>query len=409
MYHMREQSLDQPDTAKARANGPDSRRRWPVLIIICLVVAGIGVVWNRIVTAQSKASKEKTDSRQQKIPVAVVDARKDAMAIYLNGLGTVTPLNTVNVKTRVDGQLMEVLFHEGQMVKAGELIARIDSRPFEVQLTQAEGQLARDEALLKNARIDLERYKVLWQQDSIPKQQLDTQEAQVHQYEGAVKVDQGQIDSARLQITYCRIVAPIDGRIGLRLVDPGNMVHAADTNGVAVITQLQPIAVLFPLPEDSLPRILARLNKKEQMPVEAYDRAQKTRLAVGSLLTVDNQVDTSTGTIRFKAVFSNKASELFPNQFVNTRLLVDTKRDTIVIPAAALQKGPQGSFVYVVRPDGTAAVRPVRVSDIQGGEAAIDSGLSSGEPVVVDGAERLREGAPVETRRNGDKATGRGH
>jgi len=296
---------------------------------------------------------------------------------------------------------MEVLFKEGQIINSGELLARIDPRPFEVQLTQAEGQMARDVAQLKNAQLDVERYRVLWEEDSVQKQLLDTQEALVRQLEGAVKTDQGQIDSAKLNLVYCQITSPITGRIGLRLVDPGNIVHAADTNGLIVITQLQPITVIFPLPEDNLPQILVRLRTGRPLVVEAYDREMKQRLALGSLLTVDNQIDPTTGTVRLKAIFPNEQNELFPNQFVNARLLVEVKHDVTVIPSPAIQRGPQGTFVYVVKADQTATVRPITIGEIQEGEASVKTGLLPGELVVVDGAERLREGTRVVLRGQG--------
>ena len=256
--------------------------------------------------------------------------------------------------------------------------------------------MVRDVALLKTARLDLDRYRMLWEQDSIPKQQLDTQEGLVSQYEGAVKADQGQIDSAKLQLVYCNITAPISGRIGLRLVDPGNIVHANDANGLIVITQLQPITVIFPIPEDSLPQVLVRLNAGRRLPVEAYDREQKRKLAEGSLLTIDNQIDPGTGTVRLKAVFPNKENELFPNQFVNARLLLDVRQGTTSVPVAAIQQSAQGSFVYVVKTDQTVEVRPVTVGGTEGDEAAISKGVSPGELIVVEGADRLREGAKVE-------------
>jgi len=273
-----------------------------------------------------------------------------------------------------------------------------------VQLTQAEGQMARDQALLKNAQLDLQRYRVLVAQDSIAKQQLDTQESLVRQYEGSIKVDQGQIDSAKLQLIYCHITAPISGRLGLRLVDPGNIVHATDANGLVVITQLQPIAVVFAIPEDSLPQVLAELKAGARLPVEAYDREGRQKLAVGSLLTVDNQIDPSTGTVRLKAVFPNEDNGLFPNQFVNAHLLLDVKRGATVVPTAAIQRSPQSAFVYVVKADQTVAMRPVTIGVSQGDETSINAGLVPGDLVVTNGVERLREGARVELQAGGDNS-----
>ncbi len=377
---------------------PRAHRRWGVvLLVICLIALAAGA-YVYFSGAQSRSSKKGQSSAAPTVPVVAVETKKIAFNVYISGLGSVTPLNTVTVRTRVDGQLMEVLYREGQIVNNDELLAKIDPRPFEVQLTQAEGQMARDVAQLKNARLDLERYRVLWQQDSVSKQQLDTQEALVHQLEGAIKTDQGQIDSAKLNLVYCQITAPASGRIGLRLVDPGNIVHVSDTNGLVVITQLQPITVIFPIPEDSLPQVLARLKTGERLPVDAYDREMKQKLAAGSLLTVDNQIDPATGTVRLKAIFPNEKNELFPNQFVNARLLVEVKRESIVVPASAIQRGPQGTFVYVVKADRTATIRPVSLGEVQGGDASLKTGLSPGELVVVDGQDRLREGTKVDLR-----------
>ncbi len=383
---------DNPTGNEPVKSGAEKRsRRWIALVAVCLVALAI------YLAATYSASRTTVKKAPlPRIPVVAAAATQKDVNVHIPGLGSVTPLSTVVVKTRVDGQLMGVLFREGQIVRAGDLIATIDPRPFEVQLTQAEGQLARDGALLQNARVDLERYRVLWDQNSIQKQQLDTQDSLVKQLEGAVKTDQGQIDSAKLQLYYCRITSPIQGRVGLRTVDPGNIVHITDTTGIVVITQMQPISVIFPIPEDDLPRVLAGLRSGERMPVEVYDRDLQRQLSAGYLLTVDNQVDTNTGTVKLKAVFPNKNYELFPSQFVNARLRVYVLHDATVVPAQAVQRGPRGSFVYVVKPDQTVSMRPVGLGVTEGGETVITKGVSAGEQVVVEGAERLREDAKVE-------------
>ncbi len=371
------------------------RRRTIWLVTLGLIAAGAYLYFSRSpVVQQGPGARGGPGGRPMPVVAAVV--RRGDINVYFSGLGTVTPRNTVTVKTRVDGQLMRVLFREGQVVKAGELLAEIDPRPFQVQLTQAEGQLARDQSLLQNARLDLERYRTLYAQDSVSQQQLATQEALVRQYEGAIKVDQGQIDNAKLQLVYSRVTAPLSGRVGLRQVDPGNIVHASDANGLVVITETQPITVVFTLPEDNLPPVIGRLHKGETLPVEAYDREGSTRLAAGSLLTVDNQIDPNTGTVKLKAQFSNQDGTLFPNQFVNARMLVETRHGAILAPTAAIQRGVQGTFVYVVKADKTVTVRPVKLGPTEGDTVAIESGLAPGEQVVVDGADKLREGAKVE-------------
>jgi multidrug efflux system membrane fusion protein len=386
----------QPMSPQARASAWKNRY-WIGALAIALLGFGIYIFYARSGQAQSRRPAEGSPAAR---PVSVVTAkaRTGDMNVYLTGLGTVVPLNTVTVKSRVDGQLMRVLFREGQFVHAGDLLAEIDPRPFQVMLEQAEGQMAKDQALLKNAQVDLERYQLLFQQDSVAKQQLDTQAALVRQYEAQLKVDQGQIDNARLQLTYCRITAPLSGRVGLRLVDPGNMVHAADPNGLLVITQLDPIAVIFAIPEDSLPQVQKQMKAGRELPADAYDRSLRHKVASGSLMTIDNQIDQTTGTVKFKAVFANKENALFPNQFVNARLLVDTAHNVILVPNAAIQHSPQSAFVYVVKPNNTVDARNVQIQGTEGEQTAIASGLSAGDTVVTDGVDKLQPGARVVTR-----------
>ena len=385
---------------------PGARRTWWWLLALLLAGGGAAyyhkdTIQDRIpglggTPAQSETAKKgKRNPADRVVPVIAAAASSGDVSVYLTGLGTVTPLATVAVRSRIDGQLMKVLFREGQLVQAGDLLAEIDPRTYEVQLAQAEGQMARDQALLKNAQLDLERYRLLFQQDSVAKQQLDTQEALVRQYEGTVKIDQAAIDSARLQLTYCRITAPISGRLGLRQVDPGNMVRASDVNGLVVITQLQPISVVFTIPEDNLRRVMGKLRAGEKLPVEAYDRADKVKLASGTLLAADNQIDPATGTVKLKAQFANDDNALFASQFVNARMLVEVKRGATMIPSAAVLRGSPGTFVYVAKGDGTATVRKIVLGPVQGESVAIESGLAPGEMVVIDGADRLREGARV--------------
>jgi len=323
-------------------------------------------------------------------------ARSGDLPVYLDGIGTVTPLATVTVHSRVDGQLMTTYFTEGQAVHAGDLLAEIDPRPFQAQLVQAEGQLARDQANLANARLDLERYQRLAQQEMIARQQLDTQQMVVNQAEASIKVNTGLIDAIKLQLTYCRITSPITGRVGLRLVDPGNVVKASDTGGLVVITQLEPIALVFSVPEDSLQPILRRFRSGGKVPVDAFDREGKTKIASGTLLAIDNQIDPTTGTVRLKAAFGNTDGVLYPNQFVNARVLIDVLHDATLAPAEAIQRGPQGAYVYVVKPDKVVQMRRVQLGPSEGATVAVRSGVAESETLVVDGTEKVQDGARVE-------------
>ncbi|WKJ92623.1 MdtA/MuxA family multidrug efflux RND transporter periplasmic adaptor subunit [Methylomonas montana] len=329
------------------------------------------------------------------LSVAVALTRQDDLPIYLSGLGTVTPLHTVTVRSRVDGELIRVAFTEGQAVRQGDLLAEIDPRPYQVAVQQAEGQLLRDEALLKNAEIDQDRYQTLLEQDSIAAQQTATQASLVKQYRGTVEIDRAQLDNAKLQLSYARITAPVSGRIGLRLVDQGNMVRASDLNGLAVITQIQPISVVFTLPEDDIPAVMRRWRSGDAIVIDAYDRAGQQKLASGKLLAVDNQIDASTGTLKLKAQFDNEDRTLFANQFVNIKMRLDTLRAATLAPSAAIQHGSGGAFVYLVKDDNSITVRTVKTGPADGETVAILEGLAPNQKLVIDGADKLREGSQV--------------
>ncbi len=326
------------------------------------------------------------------------EAVKGDIPLYVDALGTVTSLATVTVRTQIAGNLQQIGFEEGQIVKAGDFLAQIDARPYQATLAQAQAQLAKDTSLHAQAQADLARFVTLGKQDSIATQQVDDQKFLVAQDLAAMASDQAQIDAANLNIAYCRIVAPISGRIGLRQVDQGNYVQVSDTNGIVVITQIQPISVIFSTPEDNLPQIADRMKGGASLPVTIFDRANAKQLATGSLTTTDNQIDTTTGTFKLRASFANEDGALFPNQFVNVRLLVDTLSGAVVVPTAAVQLGPNGNFAYVVKDDDTVTVRQIKIGPADSGRTAITSGLAVGEKVVIDGADRLREGAKVTVR-----------
>jgi multidrug efflux system membrane fusion protein len=348
-------------------------------------------------SADPKQGKAQAAAPARAVSVAVAPVERQDVPVYLSGLGSVTAFNTANIKSRVDGQIMKVNVREGQDVRQGELLIEIDSRPFQVQVEQLQAQLFRDQAQLRDAKLNLERYTALLPSGSIAQQQVDTQKALVDQLEGTVRNDQAQIDSAKLNITYSHITAPFSGRIGLRQVDPGNIVHASDTNPMLILTQLQPIAVIFTLPEDVLPRVAEQM-RRAQLEVDAFSRDDQTKLATGKLLTIDNQIDPTTGTAKLKAVFENKDSKLWPNQFVNADLRVETRKNSTVLPTAAILRGPQGAFVYTVNPDKTVQDKPITIALTQGDITVVSDGVNPGDTVVTDGQDKLQRGSRIEPR-----------
>ena len=393
-----------PAPAEQKLLPAPRKRSWRGLVwLIALALAGyLGYrYYEGRQAAQAAAARQQAErAAKRSATVTGTPARRGDLPVLLRGLGTVTPYNTVNVKSRVDGPIVAVRFQEGQNVNQGDVLLEIDPRPYQVALQQAQGNLARDEAQLKDAQTNLARYQALWQAQVIAKQQLDTQGSQVGQFEGVIAVDKASIANAELNLSFTKITAPIGGRIGLRQVDVGNIVRAGDANPLAVITQVKPIAVLFTIPADNLPPVQAKLRAGAKLPVEAYDRDDRNRIASGTLETPDNQIDPTTGTSRLKAIFPNDDGSLFPQQFVNCRLLLDTRHNVVLIPTAAVQRGPQGQYVYVAQ-DGLAKMRSVTTGLAEGADIEITSGLAPAEVVITDGQDKLQEGSKVEVRQAG--------
>ena len=416
-------SMDLPEPGTRTAAAVRSKSRWWVWIVVLGVVVLGGWYYrnSRNAGATADAAAPGTAGKGRGgfgaggvvVPVVVTTAQRSDLPVYFNGLDAVTAFNTVTVRSRVDGQLISIAFKEGQFVHEGDLLAQIDPRPFQVQLAQALGQLAKDQAQRRDAEVNLERFKLLFKEGVIPQQQLDTQAALVGQFDGAIASDQSQIDNAKLQLTYSRITAPISGRIGLRLVDAGNIVHASDTTGLLVITQLQPISVIFSLPQDQLPDVNAKLRSGVQLVVDAYDRDDTTKIASGKLQTIDNQIDSTTGTYKLKSIFANADNSLFPNQFVNVHLLVDTKHNLTIVPAAAIQRGPQGTYVYAVAKDSAnkdtiSKITPVTIAQTTGDSVGVSAGLNAGDLVVIDGQDKLQDGTKINpSTSSGGKGAGR--
>jgi multidrug efflux system membrane fusion protein len=401
--------MDKPvDKTEVRPERDTQSRATPVTrrpptrfwILTALIIAGLGgggwYYWtHRQPTPASHPEATRRSAQTMPQPVGFATVDRGDIRIMLNQLGTVTSLDTVNVVTQISGQLQQIGFKEGQVVKKGDFLAQVDPRPYLAALEQAQGTLAKDQALLTQAQTNLERYQTLGRQDSIAQQQVDDQKFLMQQYTGQVQTDQGAVDTAKLNLDYCHIVSPIDGQVGLRLVDLGNYIQESSTAGIAVIAQMQPISVVFTVPEDNVPDIIQRVRADASLPVEAYDRANSRLLATGELHTLDNQIDTTTGTLKLRAIFSNPDEMLYPNQFVNARLLVNTMHDTVRVPVPAVQRGEPGTFVYLINPDNTVTVRPVKVGPVGGNYQAILSGLNPDDRVVTDGTDRLRDGGKV--------------
>jgi len=387
------------EQTKAKYVAPETTARaglasdWRVWVAGALVLLVVAYFWRAHRQALEAAAAAK--NKHPMIPVTAVQAQRGDLKLYLSAIGSVSPFNTTTVKTRVTGAIDKIYYTEGQIVKVGDPLVEIDPRPYQVALVQAQGQMVKDQATLENAQITYERDQVLYQQGVIARQDLDNQKAVLDQSRGAVETDKGAIASAKLNITYSYITAPIGGRIGLRLVDLGNVVQTTDTTGIAVITQLQPIAVIFAIPEDDIPKVVKEMRAGAELPVEAWNRDFSKDLSTGKLLTFDNQIDQTTGTVKLKAQFENDDYALFPNQFVNARLLINTIQNAVLVPTAAVQKSPQGNYVYVVKPDDSVMQRGVTVGATQGDLSSIKSGVNDGDTVVTDGVDKLQPGVKV--------------
>jgi multidrug efflux system membrane fusion protein len=387
-----QKNADHPAHPPSDSHSNKNNRKWTWTVIVVIILAAGLFYYLR--QSKQKASSIQADSAPRAVPVSTAAARKGDIGVYINALGTVTPVYTVTVTSRVQGEIVNVYYREGQLVHKGDPLLDIDPRPYQAQLTEVEGQLAHDQALLNEARIDLGRYQSAFEQNAIAKQQVDDQQQTVYQYEGTVKNDQGQVENAKVNLVYCHITSPIEGRVGLRLVDPGNIVQANSTTSLVVVTQLQPITVIFSVAEDYLPQIQEQMRKGQHMVVDAFDRDQQKKLASGSLLTLDNQIDPTTGTLKLKAIFPNENDSLFANQFVNARLLVNTTHDAVLIPTAAIQRNAQGAFVYIIKQDQTATIRTITVGTTDGDSAAVQ-GIQPGETMAVKGFEKLQDGVKV--------------
>jgi len=394
-------STPEHPTELAVAKKPAPRRgRWLYLLILALLAIGVLLFFfrgggNSTAAAKAGSAKGGKNGTGAVTPVIAAQAETGNIGVYVTGLGAITPIYTVTVKSRVDGQLMSVHFKEGDLVKQGEPLIDIDPRPYQAVVLQAQGQLVRDQALLANARVDVTRYQTLLTQDAIPEQQLTTQRALVTQYEGTVVNDQGLLDAAKLNVVYCHIASPLTGMVGLRLVDPGNIVHASDSNGMIVVTQIQPISVIFTISEDQLPAVLQKFHAGQKLPVDAWDRELTHKLASGTLSTIDNLIDQTTGTLKLRATFDNENRTLFPNQFVNARLLQQEKTGVTLLPSAAIQRNTSDTYVYLIQPDNTVTVRNINVGTTEGDRSEITSGLSPGDKVVMTGVDKLQEGSKV--------------